>query len=352
MSRFFAERYRDLAPYVPGEQPRDRRYIKLNTNESPYPPAPSVAQAVKKAAESLNLYCDPTCTALRQALGELLGLEPENLIMTNGSDEVLAYIFLAYGQRPFLFPEHTYGFYRVFCDLYGVEYSRVPLREDFSIDVEPYMDSRYNVIFANPNAPTGRDLPLSDIERLLNASPDRLVIVDEAYVDFGGSSALGLMGKYPNLIVVRTFSKSRSLAGGRLGFACAQKELIADLEAIRYSQNPYNVSALTQSAGLATLREEVYYRACAEKIKHSRSVMTSGLEALGFTVVPSKANFVFARAPGLSGRALYEGLRARGVLVRHFEKAGIEDYVRITVGTPEETLALLAECGKVLEEGK
>ena len=335
MSRLLSERLRTLEAYVPGEQPQDQRYVKLNTNESPYPPSPGVLAAAAAEAARLNLYSDPELKPLRAALAETYGVTLENICCGNGSDELLYFIFLAYGDAAhgFIFPDLTYGFYPVFCRLNGVPFEEKPLRVDFTVDLTDYLDDPRPMVLANPNAPTGIALGLAEIERLAASNPARLVVIDEAYVDFGGESAVGLTRRYDNLIVVGTFSKSRSLAGGRLGFAIADAALIADLETVRYSINPYNVNRMSMAAGVAALRDAAYYEANCRTIARTREDTAARLRALGFEVLPSRANFLFARSDRCSGERLYLELKRRGVLVRHFTKPRIADYVRVTVGS-------------------
>ncbi len=338
MSRFANRRLQTLTPYVPGEQPRDRRYIKLNTNESPYPPTAAVAKAAAEAAAGLQLYCDPECTALTAKLAEVLGVAPTQVLCGNGSDESLNFAFMAFcdASTPAVFADITYGFYSVFAELHGVGADIVPLREDFSLSVDDYIGKKGTIFIANPNAPTGLALPRSEIERLLVSDPTRLVVIDEAYVDFGGESCIPLIDRYENLLVVGTFSKSRSLAGGRLGFAVGNEALIADLRTIKYSTNPYNINSLTAAAGLATLGEEEVSRARCREIMATRAWTTEQLQALGFTVLPSSTNFLFAKAPRIGGGELYLALKEKGILVRHFNKERISDFVRITIGTREQ----------------
>lgn len=352
MSRFFSDKFRSLTPYTPGEQPRERKYIKLNTNENPYPPSPLSVEYAAKAAAGLNLYCDIGCTALTQRLCELYGIGADEVIFTNGSDEALNFCFMAFCDEthPAVFADITYGFYPVFAALNGIPYEEIPLMDDMSIRVEDYIGIHKTIFIANPNAPTGRVLPLGDIERIVAGNPDSVVVVDEAYIDFGGESAVGLIRRYDNLIVTQTFSKSRSLAGGRLGMAIACPALIRDLNTIKFSTNPYNVSALTQSAGLGCLMDEDYTRANIAEIVRCRAILTEGLRQSGFTVIDSASNFVFMKHPTLSGEFVYTALRERGVLVRHFTLERIRDYNRITVGTADQVAAVLSAVKEITEE--
>lgn len=353
MSRFFSSKYAALEPYVPGEQPRDRSYIKLNTNESPFPPAPSVRDAVSASVERLQLYSDPECRALCEAFASRIGVEPEEVIPTNGSDEILNFAFMAFcdAEHPAAFPDITYGFYPVFADLNGVPYTEIPLRDDFTIDVNDYLGIGRTIFIANPNAPTGLALGLDEIERILRSNPDNVVVIDEAYVDFGGESCVPLIRRYDNLLVTQTFSKSRSMAGARLGFGIGSKALIADLKAIKYSTNPFNVNAMTMAAGLATLADDDYTRRNCATIIETRERTAERLRDLGFEVTNSETNFVFARHPSVSGEILNRKLRERGILVRRFgSNPRISEYNRITVGTAEQMDTLLAAVAEILEE--
>ena len=349
MSRFLKESLQSLDAYTPGEQPRDMQYIKLNTNESPYPPAPSVAEAMtREQVELLRLYSDPTAKGLKEKLAALYGVKPENVFVSNGSDEVLNFAFLAFGEGGVVFPEITYGFYEVFGDLYALDYEKIPLKEDFSINHEDYCGKNRMVVIANPNAPTGMSISLAQIEEILKTNPDNVVIIDEAYVDFGGETALPLLEKYDNLLITRTFSKSRCLAGGRLGYGFGSPELIADLEKIKYSTNPYNVNRLTLLLGEKTVEAEAYYREKCEEIMETREWTAKQLEELGFTVLPSQTNFVFAKTDKMDGGELYEKLKARGILVRHFSNPKISQFNRITIGTKAQMETLIATLKEVL----
>ena len=352
MSRFLTQGLSALEPYTPGEQPRDRRYIKLNTNESPFPPPQAVIDAAAREAGQLQLYSDPASTELTERLAKTYGVRPGQVIVTNGSDEVLSFAFQAFADaaHPLAFADITYGFYPVFAALYRIPWRTVPLKEDFSIDPDDYIGTRETVVIANPNAPTGLCLPLGEIERIVASNPDRVVIVDEAYVDFGGESAVGLLPRYENLLVTRTFSKSRSLAGARLGFGMGSEALIADLHTVRCSTNPYNVNRMTAAAGVAALENDAYFTRNCRVIEQSRDALTQGLRGLGFAVPDSWANFVFARSRRIGGRELYLELKRRGILVRHFEAPRTRDYNRITVGTAEQVATLLQTVKQILEE--
>jgi histidinol-phosphate aminotransferase len=351
MSRFFTEKYASLTPYTPGEQPRDMQYVKLNTNESPFPPSSGVEAAVKAQCGKLQLYSDPENTALRSKLAEVYGVKPQQVLVTNGSDEVLNFAFMAFGseQAPLAFPDISYGFYPVFAELNHIPYTQIPLKDDFSIDPGDYMGIGKTIVIANPNAPTGLCLSLADIEAIVKSNPDNVVIIDEAYVDFGTESAVKLVDKYENLLVTQTFSKSRSMAGARLGFGIGNEKLIADLNTIRYSTNPYNVNRMTEFAGVAALGENSYYMDNCQTIIRNRQWTTQQLQQLGFAVLDSKANFVFARTDRMDGEQLYLELKKRGVLVRHFTKERICQYNRITIGTMEQMEILIRNIKEILE---
>ena len=352
MSRFFTDKYSKLVPYTPGEQPKDMQYIKLNTNESPFPPSIEVSEAVKNEAGKLQLYCDPVCTELTAKLAELHGVDFDEVLATNGSDEILNFAFMAFcdEKNPIVFADITYGFYSVFADLNNIPYEIIPLKDDFSIDINDYIGINKNIVIANPNAPTGKYLEKSDIEKIIASNPNNIVIIDEAYIDFGGESACTLIHKYDNLLVTGTFSKSRSLAGGRLGFGIGNKALIADLNTIKYSTNPYNVNRLTQIAGVKALENNKYYMDNCKTIIENREYTAKALQGIGFTVLPSKANFVFAKSDKIDGGELYSKLKAKGILVRHFTKERIKDYNRITIGTKEQMEALICAIKEIFKE--
>lgn len=352
MSKFFSGRHAALTPYTPGEQPQDKRYVKLNTNESPFPPSKGVMEAALRESGALQLYSDPTSAELTRKMAEILGVTPDMVLMTNGSDEVLNYAFMAFGDEthPMIFPDITYGFYPVYADLFHIPYEEKPLMDDFSIDPRDYIGAGKTIVIANPNAPTGRCLPLSVIEEIVKSNPDNIVLIDEAYVDFGGESAVPLTQKYDNLLVVGTFSKSRSMAGARLGFGVGNPAIIADLNTVKYSINPYNVNRMTAAAGVAALCDNDYYMQNCRTIMENRQWTTEKLQELGFDVIPSTANFLFAKAPNVSGEKLYLGLKDRGVLVRHFSAPRIRDYNRITIGTREQMEVFLAKTKEILEE--
>lgn len=343
MSRFLDPRYSGLKEYVPGEQPRDKKYIKLNTNESPFPPSPSVAALINSAEiADLRLYSDPSQAVLRKKLADYYGAAPENVLVSDGSDEVLNFCFMCFAKGRAVFPDITYGFYKVLCDLHSIDYRLVPLEADFTVDAEKFAGTGVFTVIANPNAPTGIALPVRDIERIVASNPNSVVVVDEAYVDFGAESCLPLINKYDNLVVVRTYSKSFSLAGARIGYCFADAGLIADLDRIRNSCNPYNVGRLSLLAGVAAIDDAPYYELNCGRIAVNREYTTARLKDLGFSVLPSSANFVFASHPKIGGRELYLGLKERGILVRHFETPRINDHVRITIGTKEQSDALIS----------
>lgn len=353
MSRFFSEKYKELKAYVPGEQPKDMRYIKLNTNESPFPPSERVLRAVAEEAGKLQLYSDPECTSLVNKLAETLGVSRDKVIVTNGSDEVLNFAFMAFcdATHPIVFPDVTYGFYPVFARLNGIPYTEIPLEDDFGIDYKRYVGIGKNIVIANPNAPTGLVLTLSEIEEIVASNPDNVVIIDEAYVDFGAETAIPLTERYDNLLVTGTFSKSRSLAGARLGFGIGSPTLIRDLHTIRYSTNPYNVNRMTLAAGVAALEDNAYYMDNCRIIAENREYTKAELKKLGFAMTDSMANFIFAASPDIDGGELYSALKSRGILVRHFTAERIRSYNRITVGKREEMDALISAIRELLNKG-
>ena len=353
MSRFISKEADALAPYTPGEQPQDQQYIKLNTNESPFPPSPKVMKALTRAEVlKLNLYSDPTCAALNEAIAKHFELQPENVLSGNGSDEVLAFAFRAFcGEgKGVAFADITYGFYKSQVALFGLEATRIPLREDFTLNVDDYMDFPGTIVIANPNAPTGIAVPRADIQRLLEADPDRVVIVDEAYVDFGAESCVPMIFRYDNLLVVQTMSKSRSLAGGRVGYALGSPALIEALNRVKYSFHPYNVNRLSMLTGAAAVADDAYFQKCTAAVAGNREWTRKELEALGFTVLPSSANFLFAKSNSISGEDLYRRLKENGILVRWFDADRIRDYVRITIGSLEQMVALVDQLDQMMQE--
>ena len=344
MSKFFSRRFSQLKPYVPGEQLREEGIIKLNTNEFPYPPAPQAAQILSGGvSEQIRLYGDPNCSGLKTALAEQYGVSQQNIFVGNGSDEVLSFCFMAFcdGDVGVSYPDISYGFYSVYSELYGLRSREIPLTKNLEIRPEDYFQSEGAVVIANPNAPTGLSLSKLQIEEIVKNNPHHVVVIDEAYVDFGGESSVELIKKYDNLIVVQTFSKSRGFAGGRLGFAIADPGLIGDLEKLRFSTNPYNVNSLTAAMGVAILENQDYYDNLVNKTIQTRDDVVAELKNLGFICNNSKTNFVFAAHPQISGRDIYSALRQKKILVRHFASPRIDDYVRITIGTEEQMIKVL-----------
>ena len=352
MTRFFDRKLSSLEPYTPGEQPKNiQNLIKLNTNESPFPPSPRVFEALnRESIENLRLSPELGITALHRATADFYGILPEQVFTANGSDEALAFCFHGLCPNGAVFADLTYGFYPVFSRMFGIPYSVIPLREDFTLAVEDYEGRRETVFIANPNAPTGRYLGLDHVRTLLEQDRNRLVIVDEAYIDFGGESAVSLLSAFDNLLVVQTFSKSRQLAGGRLGLALASRELIADMNTLKFSFNPYSVNSLTLLEGTAAMQDREYFDQCRREIIRVREYTVRELRRRGFLIPESLANFIFAAPPGITGRVYYEKLRERGILVRYFAGARTERYVRITIGSEEQMNALLAATDAILRE--
>ena len=352
MSRFFSNQFDKLEPYVPGEQPKDVKYIKLNTNESPFAPSSNVIKAAELEASRLQLYSDPDVQDICDAIAGLYGVSPDEVLPSNGSDETLNFAFMAFCDKnnPICFPDISYGFYPVFAEFNNIPYEEIPLKEDFSIDYRDYCGKGKNIVIANPNAPTGMDLPLWQIEEIIKSNPDNIVIIDEAYVDFGAQSAVGLIKKYDNLIVIQTFSKSRSMAGARLGYAVACKDIINDLNTVRFSTNPYNVNRMTIACDAAAISDNEYYMNNCKIIAETLEFTKKALEDMNFEVLPSKANFLFARSRNIGGKLLYEKLKQNGILIRHFEKERIKDYNRITIGTKEQMETFLDTVKKILED--
>lgn len=344
MSRFWSPVVRELSPYVPGEQPTGQEFLKLNTNENPYGPSPRVLAAIAAATDRLRLYPDPCATALREAIASRYHVKPEEVFVGNGSDEVLAHAFRALlrHEAPLLLPDITYSFYPVFCRLFGIAYEEVPLDAALRVQIADFARSGSAVLLANPNAPTGIGLPRDVIEVLIAERPDRLVVIDEAYVDFGAESAVPLTARYDNLLVIQTLSKSRALAGLRVGFAIGQRPLIEALERVKDSFNSYPLDCLAMAGAVAAVEDETWFEETCARIITSRDELAQGLAALGFEVLPSMANFVFARHSSHGGPHLAAALRTHGVLVRHFPKPRIEDYLRITVGTEDQCRRLLS----------
>ncbi|WP_236233551.1 histidinol-phosphate transaminase [Pseudomonas tohonis] len=344
MSKFWSPFVKELVPYVPGEQPKIANLVKLNTNENPYGPSPKAIAAMQaELGDSLRLYPDPNSDRLKQAVAEHYGVQTTQVFVGNGSDEVLAHIFHGLFQhgRPLLFPDVTYSFYPVYCGLYGIPFEALPLDEQFQIRVEDYARPNAGIIFPNPNAPTGCLLALEAVEKLLLGSPDSVVVVDEAYIDFGGESAIALVDRYPNLLVTQTLSKSRSLAGLRVGLAVGHPDLIEALERIKNSFNSYPLDRMAIVGAAAAFEDREWFEQTCAKVIDSRERVVSELEKRGFEVLPSAANFVFARHPGKDAAGIAAGLREKGVIVRHFKQARIAQFLRITIGTPEQNQALL-----------
>ena len=357
MSRFLAKKNSGLVPYVPGEQPKFGEFIKLNTNESPFPPSAAALEILKSDdAARLNLYNDMEATQLVQAISDFYKIPAEHIIVSNGSDEILAFCFMAFcgdNQKGCgaCYPDISYGFYKVYAQLFGLEMKVVPLSDDFSIDIGGFFGAEKTIFIANPNAPTGICLSLSQIEEILRRNRDNVVVIDEAYVDFGGESCVSLIEKHDNLVVVQTFSKARNMAGARIGFAMAQKPLIDDLKLIKYSFHPYNVNTLSHLAGAAAMRDAEYFRECTAKIIDTRELAKIELEQRGFACTDSKANFLFAMHPKFSGKALYEKLKEKKILIRRFDAPRISEHVRITIGTTEQMAALVAAIDEIFCEG-
>ncbi len=351
MSRFLHPNYANLEAYTPGEQPRDRQYTKLNTNESPYPPSPEVLSVLNSTElENLRLYSDPEGNALCEALAKQYNVAKNQVFISSGSDDTLNFAFMAFAQNGAVFPSITYSFYPVFCDLHHIPCERIPLNEDFTLNPSDYFQKNKLIVLTNPNAPTGLALTRAQIRSILEQNPDSVVLLDEAYVDFGAESAVPLLAEFENLLVVMTFSKSRSLAGARLGFALGSADLISDLNRLKYSTNPYNVNRLTLRIGEAALASQAYFDKNCQTIMATRTSTTEALQARGFSVLPSLANFVFAKHAHLDGAFLYAQLKARGVLVRHWNKAPIAPYLRITIGTEAEMQVLLQALDAILKE--
>ena len=345
MKEFWSGRIRALTPYTPGEQPKNRQFIKLNTNENPYPPSPAALEAVRQGADAaLRLYPDPEASVLRQALARRYGVGENQIFVGNGSDEVLAFAFQAFFDEgaEIVFPDITYSFYPVYANLFGIKCRTVALNDDFTVPVDRLCGGNAGVVIANPNAPTGIELPQSDIVRILEANPDVAVIVDEAYVDFGGTSAVALIDKYPNLLVVQTFSKSRALAGMRVGFAFGSENLIQAMNCVKNSFNSYTLDRLALAGAAAAAADEDYFQTQCAKVIATRERTAETLRANGFTVYPSKTNFIFVSHPKAAAKELFAGLRERGILVRYFDAPRIDNCLRVSIGTDADMDAFLA----------
>ncbi|HCH67737.1 MAG: histidinol-phosphate transaminase [Clostridiales bacterium] len=352
MSEFLSSRYKTLSPYTPGEQPHGMKYIKLNTNESPFPPSKKAVMAAAEAAEGLQLYSDPECALLTEKMAKTLGLNRDQVLMTNGSDEILNFAFMAFcdDRNGAAFADVTYGFYPVFAAINSVPYTEIPLKKDFTLCAEDYCGIHKTIFIANPNAPTGIALPTCEIEKILRSNPDNVVVVDEAYVDFGGESCIPLIKKYRNLLVTQTFSKSRSMAGARLGLGAGCPELIEDLRRMKYSTNPYNVNSMTMAAGIGTLSDPEYTEKNCRIIEENREYTAKKLREMGFEVCPSKTNFLFVRHGKIAGEKLYRELKARGILVRHFGLERIREYNRVTIGTKDQMERFFEATESILKE--
>jgi len=350
MSKFIASRFASMDAYVPGEQPSEMEYIKLNTNEMPFPLPDFVTKEVEKELVKLHLYPNPDGSRLIKKLAEIYDVKSENVILGNGSDELLAFTFLAFFETGVSFPDITYGFYPVYAKLYNVPYQEIPLNNDMTININDYTAIGRNVILANPNAPTGIALNLDEVEAIAKSNPDHIVAVDEAYIDFGGESAVQLTKKYDNLLVIHTYSKSRSMAGARLGFAIGSAPLIEDLNKMKYSFNPYNVNRLTQILGEAALNNEAYFIKKRIEIIEVREYTKKRLVELGFFLTDSKANFLFCKHPDIGGFELYLKLKDMGILIRQWNKPRVSDYIRITIGTREQMEALIVAVKQILNK--
>ena len=354
MSRFLSDNYKNLVPYVPGEQV-NVKVIKLNTNESPFAPSPKVKEVLsEQVIDNLNRYSDPELKELTAAIANQFEVTPDMVFCGNGSDDVLAFAIMGFCGKggKLCCPEISYGFYPVYADIFGVELEQIPLKDDFSIDINDYINKGKNIVIANPNAPTGLALSYDDVEKIVSSNPDNLVIMDEAYMAFCGESCMELVKKYSNLLVTRTFSKSHSLAGLRVGFGIAQKEIIEDLNKLKFSFNPYNLNTLSIKAAAAAIADNEYYDAKIAEIVEIRGKTQAQLEELGFKCTDSKANFIFASTNKMPAAKLYEELRKRNILIRYFKKAKIDNYLRITVGSAEEMQAFINAVAEIMEENK
>ena len=356
MSRYWSQTVKNIKPYVPGEQPKDRKYIKLNTNENPYPPSPRAIEAIKNAADdTLRLYPDPSGDDLRDAIACAFGLKRENVFIGNGSDELLAFCFPAFFEPsglPVLFADVTYSFYPVYGEFFRTPYRLIESDDEFNVPVEGYLRENGGIIIANPNAPSGRGVALADIENILGQNEQSVVILDEAYVDFGGDSAVGLINRYPNLLVIRTLSKSYSLAGLRVGFALGNKDLIEGIIRVKDSINSYTVDRLAQAGAKEAMKDDAYFQETRSKIIRTRQRVSARLAKMGFKVIPSQANFVFVSSPQCPGRVLFQELREKGILVRYFDKPKIDNFLRVTIGTDEEMDRFLSAVAVICEKRK
>lgn len=353
MSIFLVDEYKDMEPYVPGEQPKDKPYIKLNANETSMPPSPKVFEAISKAEIwNMSYYADPHCHEFRRAVAEVYGVTEDEVFVGNGADEVLSFVLMSFFRRgmKIYFPDITYGFYRTYAKTYGLDMEEIPVKDDFSIDINDYMNLEGDIIFANPNNPTGLTVPVADIEKLVRKNPNRMVIVDEAYADYFTESCIGLATKYPNLVVVRTFSKSRNMAGTHIGFAIASKDIVSDMNKIKFSFNPFNLNSVTMAAGIAAVKDTDYLKECVNTIIKNRKWFTRELENIGFDVIPSKANFVFCYHKNVESEELCRKLKEEGILTRHFADERLKKYLRITIGTRQEMMAVVIAIKEILLE--
>ena len=351
MSKFWNETVNKTEPYTPGEQPQDKKYIKLNTNENPYPPSKKVIDAMKNAVnDDLKLYPDPLCKNLVNEIADYYNLEPNQVFVGNGSDEILAFCFITFfsSKRKVLFPDISYSFYEVYGNYFNIDYEEIPLDDNFNIDLEKFKSNKSGVIFPNPNAPTGKYIDIQKIKEVVESNPDNVVIIDEAYIDFGGESMVQFINKYPNLLVIQTLSKSRSLAGLRGGFALGNKELIDGLNITKNSFNSYTLDRVSLLGAVAAFKDKENFEINRNKIIKTREQSAKKLSELGFTVLESKANFIFVKHNSIPGLKLYEDLKDKGVLVRHFNKPRITDFLRITIGTDEEMEALVNAFKKII----
>lgn len=352
MSIFLVDEFKGMEPYIPGEQPKDKPYIKLNANETSMPPSPKVFEAISKSEIwNMSYYADPHCHDFRKTVAQTYHVSEEEVFVGNGADEVLSFCLMSFfrpGMRIY-FPDITYGFYRTYAKTYRLDMVEIPVKEDLSIDIDDYMNVKGDIIFANPNNPTGLMIPIKDIERLVKADAKRMVIIDEAYVDYATESCLPLVSKYANLVVIRTFSKSRNLAGAHIGFAIAAKEIIEDMNKIKFTFNPFNLSSLTMVAGIASLKDGDYLEECVNKTIQVREDTRRKLNELGFCVIPSKTNFLFVTHQKMDAELLCKKLKEKGILTRHFADERLKKYLRITIGTKEEMTVVLIAIKEILE---
>lgn len=353
MSIFLVDEYKKMEPYIPGEQPKDKPYIKLNANETSVPPSPKVFEAISKSEIwAMSYYTDPHCHEFRKTVAKVYNVKEEEVFVGNGADEVLSFCLMSFfrpGMRIY-FPDITYGFYRTYAKTYRLDMVEIPVKEDLSIDIEDYMDVDGDIIFANPNNPTGLMVPVKDIERLVKANPERMVIIDEAYVDYAEESCLPLAVKYSNLVVIRTFSKSRNMAGAHIGFAVASKEIISDMNTIKFTFNPFNINSITMAAGIASLKDKEYLKECVSNTIAVRESTKKELEKIGFVVIPSKANFLYVHHKKIDSSYLCTKLKEKGILTRHFADERLKKYLRITIGTKSEMTIVLIAIKEILKE--